>query len=229
MEDKKDVIEVFESFADAQEISNSVTLEAKDMVEKLYGEKSNSRRTWVNSNLKKILIPSFACLVMLLIALPVVLTLIGNVEDAPKYYASNEMSAESIDNMSNFIIENAIDVCYYTDDVGMVANTANYVIETNELGYIKQKLIVMTEISFDIVELGIVVDNFDFEAFAEYAELDLSIEHLYIEISYKTERSEAQENIIYAHFNVDDVDYYLSITTISDISILNEYLSLLLN
>lgn len=229
MQDKKDVIEVFESFADAQEISNSVTLEAKDMVEKLYGEKSNSRRTWVNSNLKKILIPSFACLVMLLIALPVVLTLIGNVEESPKYYASNEMSSEGIDSMSSFIIENAIDVCYYTDDVGMVANTANYVIETNELGYIKQKLIVMTEMSFDIVELGIVIDNFDFEAFAEYADLDLLIEHLNLEISYKTEKSETQENIIYAYFNVDDVDYYLNIITIEETGVLEKYIELLLN
>ncbi len=229
MEDKKDVIEVFESFADAQEISNSVTLEAKDMVEKLYGEKSNSRRTWVNSNLKKILIPSFACLVMLLIALPVVLTLIGNVEDAPKYYASNEMSAVSIDNMSDFLSENTLSIYYYTDDIGMVASTANYVIETNELGYVQQKLLVFSSTSFDVVELGIVTSGDSFERYSVFFELEQIMTCDAIEISYKTERSEAQENIIYAYFNVDDVDYYLNIITIEETGVLEKYIELLLN
>ncbi len=133
--------------------------------------------------------------------------------DNTVYFGDESLRIEEVENFEEFVLENNFDVKYYSQKA---VSRCAYIAETNEIGYLSQDAIVITEEGFDNVTLSIqIMKNAKFNAFEKYNDLDssLQIEDLSINYSLTVNKNIFVYNAI---FTFNSFDYYISFLTESE-------------
>ncbi len=130
--------------------------------------------------------------------------------DNTVYFGDESLRIEEVENFEEFVLENDIDVEYYSQ---RAVSRCAYIAETNEIGYLSQDAVVITEEGFDNVTLSVrIMKNAHFNEFDKYKDLNLSTSVNEIEIKYLI-KSDEGKNVIFTAFNFENYYYGLKITT----------------
>lgn len=129
------------------------------------------------------------------------------------YFGDDSLRIEEVENLPEFILENNLDVEYYSQ---RAVSRCAYIAETNEIGYLSQEAVVVTEEGFDNVELSVqIMKNAKFSAFEKFNNLDFSLNYKNLDIKYIIKNDEGK-NVIFSAFNYNSYYYGLKISTESE-------------
>lgn len=224
MDDKKDIFKVIEEYPNEQDVNLFVINDAKALAEELYGvgKVKNNRK---NKTVLKMVFASFAsCIVLVLIFLPIYL---NSIKEVSRYYSADQLQSIKVDNIENFVAINNLNILYFNAEQAMSQNNAYYIQETNELVFLTQSSVIISENGFDLIELGIVMSNHSFEKFAEYVDLKNEMLSGNIKVFYAEEKNLDEKTIIKAKFNYNNVNYYMNIATTNKTGKLDSYVKML--
>lgn len=132
------------------------------------------------------------------------------------YYATEEVRYESIDDVSLFVNENDLSICYF---VSPNTNTKFAMInETGEIAFLVQDALYIVDRGFDKVNLiSVIKKNAEFDFHSKFAILEESIMIGEIIVTYDTIENEGMlQQQILAQFTYQNVKYYMDILTFSE-------------
>lgn len=225
MDDKKDIFEIFKEFPQDQKVDPVVLDDAKKLANELYGKGKKTNKPKVPGYLKVIASSFMVCAVFFAIFLPTYFHL--NKTTEPVYYSADVVYSEDISDIDEFIKSNNLSVKYYFGNMGGDRNKANYLVDGKKFVFIFQQVIFMGQNGFDMIELGIVVNDESFEKFENFIMLEKNQTIKGISIDYK-ENLENGKSVIFSKFKYNDANYYLKITTTEPGGKLDSYVKLLL-
>lgn len=224
MDDKKDIFKIIEEYPNKQDVNPAVINDAKALAEELYGvgKVKNNRR---NKTVLKMFFASFAsCIVFVLIFFPIYL---NSTKEVSRYYSADQLQSKKVENMENFVAINNLNILYFNADQATSKDVAYYIQETNELVYLTQSTVIISENGFDLIELGIVMSSHSFEKFAAYLDLNNEILSGNIKVFYSEDKNLDEKTIIKAKFNYNNVNYYMNIATTNKTGKLDSYVKML--
>lgn len=236
MEEKKDALKAIQQFAEEQPTRTDKLEQAKQLTEELYGEDESARSSHRGGraaaaavsgrrNLTVTLALCFAALLLVAVLLFVFLW-DGN-SDPLRYYDDGMIYNEQITDINEYKSANDLNFFCYEEGFVSAQNEAYRLIDGDELVFILQNALFLNQSSFDSVMLGICFSNDEFQRFADFIGLEESIRVGEIDIAYKIESD--NRNNIYSKFSVDDVVYYLSITTSGGAETIARYVEMLVS
>lgn len=117
---------------------------------------------------------------------------------------------------------------YFEKNILQTRNTAYYLTETDQLMYLLQEALFLSDTGLDTVSLGIVFTNDTFQQFDDFNKMTDSAEIAGVEVDYKTETANGMD-VVRSRFSYEQVSYFLEITTISADGVLEQYITELLS
>lgn len=203
---------------------------AARLTEELYGKKAAEKKERRARLVKRRLLPSLAILLVLLIPLCIGLpTMMTLDEEEGNYYLGNELTLVGIDGkVEECMTENNVSGYYYKTGWLSSTTSAYYLIETDQLMYLLQEALFLSDTGLDTVSLGIVFTNDTFQQFDDFYKMTDSAEIAGVEVDYKTETVNGMD-VVRSRFSYEQVSYFLEITTISADGVLEQYITELLS
>ena len=203
---------------------------AARLTEELYGKKAAEKKERRARLVKRRLLPSLAILLVLLIPLCIGLpTMMTLDEEEGNYYLGNELTLVGIDGkVEECMTENNVSGYYYKTGWLSSTTSADYLIETDQLMYLLQEALFLSDTGLDTVSLGIVFTNDTFQQFDDFYKMTDSAEIAGVEVDYKTETANGMD-VVRSRFSYEQVSYFLEITTISADGVLEQYITELLS
>lgn len=203
---------------------------AARLTEELYGKKAAEKKERRARLVKRRLLPSLAILLVLLIPLCIGLpTMMTLDEEEGNYYLGNELTLVGIDGkVEECMTENNVSGYYYKTGWLSSTTSAYYLIETDQLMYLLQEALFLSDTGLDTVSLGIVFTNDTFQQFDDFYKMTDSAEIAGVEVDYKTETANGMD-VVRSRFSYEQVSYFLEITTISADGVLEQYITELLS
>lgn len=231
MQENKDPLKAIQNFAQNQPQRTDKLEQAKQLTEELYGQDGEGRKPIEGEVLAankrtKILSVCLALAAVLLVGCIFLITFWVNRNDGPRYFDEASISTEQVTDIETFVDENSLDFLYYQEGFALAEYSAHRLEENNQLVYVIQNVFFISEHGFDTLQLGICFSADNFQRFDSFKDLDESLIVENIIVNYKVDVLE--QNYIYAKFVVDDVIYYLNVTTFSGVESLQHYVALLL-
>lgn len=203
---------------------------AARLTEELYGKKAAEKKERRARLVRRRLLPSLAILLVLLIPLCIGLpTMMTLDEEEGNYYLGNELTLVGIDGkVEECMTENNVSGYYYKAGWLSSTTSAYYLIETDQLMYLLQEALFLSDTGLDTVSLGIVFTNDTFQQFDDFNKMTDSAEIAGVEVDYKTETANGMD-VVRSRFSYEQVSYFLEITTISADGVLERYITELLS
>lgn len=203
---------------------------AARLTEELYGKKAAEKKERRARLVRRRLLPSLAILLVLLIPLCIGLpTMMTLDEEEGNYYLGNELTLVGIDGkVEECMTENNVSGYYYKTGWLSSTTSAYYLIETDQLMYLLQEALFLSDTGLDTVSLGIVFTNDTFQQFDDFYKMTDSAEIAGVEVDYKTETANGMD-VVRSRFSYEQVSYFLEITTISADGVLEQYITELLS
>lgn len=203
---------------------------AARLTEELYGKKAAEKKERRTRLVRRRLLPSLAILLVLLIPLCIGLpTMMTLDEEEGNYYLGNELTLVGIDGkVEECMTENNVSGYYYKTGWLSSTTSAYYLIETDQLMYLLQEALFLSDTGLDTVSLGIVFTNDTFQQFDDFYKMTDSAEIAGVEVDYKTETANGMD-VVRSRFSYEQVSYFLEITTISADGVLEQYITELLS
>lgn len=203
---------------------------AARLTEELYGKKAAEKKERRARLVRRRLLPSLAILLVLLIPLCIGLpTMMTLDEDEEHYYLGEDLTAGVVtDDLSLFMEKNGVEGRYFEKNILQTRNTAYYLTETDQLMYLLQEALFLSDTGLDTVSLGIVFTNDTFQQFDDFYKMTDSAEIAGVEVDYKTETANGMD-VVRSRFSYEQVSYFLEITTISADGVLEQYITELLS
>lgn len=235
MKENKDALKAIQEFADESPTRSDKLEQAKQLTRELYGEdgaeaehrgRGGAVALAASSKRTRILTIALCCVALLLVVAILLPFLLREKESPIHYYDDVSIYSETISDIDQFISENNLEFAYYDHDYLASQHEAYRLIENDRLVYILQNVIFLRQNDFDSILLGICFSNDEFQKFDEFKGFTESLLVGGIEVDYKI--LEQDWNYIYAKFSVDDVVYYLNVTTSGGAEVLEQYVNLLL-
>ena len=203
---------------------------AARLTEELYGKKAAEKKERRARLVRRRLLPSLAIILVLLIPLCIGLpTMMTLDEDEEHYYLGEDLTAKIVtDELPLFMEKHGVGGRYFEKDALQTTNTAYYLIETNQLMYLLQEALFLSDSGLDSISLGIVFTNDTFEQFNDFVDLPEETQIAGVEVDYKTETANGMD-VVRSRFSYEQVSYFLEITTISADGVLEQYITDLLS
>lgn len=223
MDDKRDIIEELKSFKDQITISGSETEKAERVAEELYGNSGRLPEGKAKGGIVVLVrkrgllwIVAFllCCIIFLSIFLPIYLR--HGTSSNIIYYNGNQVERKIIDDIDVFVAENNL-TCHFYGGTTLKSNYyAGYVIESQQLVFVRQEAMALVENGFDSFMLSAVLTQDKFQEFEDFSNFtDSLITSERIEVRYKIVTIN-QVNYIYATYQESSIIYNLQITTLSN-------------
>ncbi len=234
MDDKRDIIDEIENFKEQFPLNAEDTKKAEDLTRELYGgkapthEKEEKGEVLASSRKRNIVIwcvsVFLVCALFLGIFLPLILR-DGNSDLI--YYDNEQIRSSDIDDIDKFMSSNNLEFKYYKGT--SLSNTfqTNYIKTTNQLAFIQQESLVITQNGFDTIILSIVFVEGRFREFDDFEDLTETMEIDGLSVQYLQEEQANGSCILYASFRLDSLVYYLQVTTQSAEGKLETYIGAL--
>ena len=165
---------------------------------------------------------------MLLVCLSVVLPVYFSSQNKTIYYSDELLEFEYIEDVQLFQQEHNIQFKYFSYPT--VQTQVASVLETDQIAYLSQNMVYMSDMGFDVVNLNIVIlTGVEYEFSSNYNSLSEEIVVSDVLIIYEI-IIEEEQNIYLAKFNYNNVEYYLEISTSEDkLEKITQYVNLLIN
>ena len=203
---------------------------AARLTEELYGKKAAEKKERRARLVRRRLLPSLAILLVLLIPLCIGLPTMTTLdEDEEHYYLGEDLTAKIVtDELPLFMEKNGVEGRYFEKNILQTRNTAYYLTETDQLMYLLQEALFLSDSGLDSISLGIVFTNDTFEQFNDFVDLPEETQIAGVEVDYKTETANGMD-VVRSRFSYEQVSYFLEITTISADGVLEQYITELLS
>lgn len=202
---------------------------AARLTEELYGKKAAEKKERRARLVRRRLLPSLAILLVLLIPLCIGIPSMLTLDDEEgNYYLGEDVRYEIVaEELSLFMEKNGVEGRYFIN-VLQTKNTAYYLTETDQLMYLIQDALFLSDSGLDSISLGIVFTNDTFEQFNDFVDLPEETQIAGVEVDYKTETANGMD-VVRSRFSYEQVSYFLEITTISADGVLEQYITELLS
>ena len=230
MKEQKDALKVIQTYADREPAHTGGAERAKQLTAQLYGEgaahaaRGGALAAAGRRRIGAIVLVAAA----LLLALALLLAYFWpGQREGPIYYDENSVYSEEITDIEQLRDENNLSFLYYDGNSFPSQYEVGRLVENDQIMFIIQSTLLISQTDFDAVELGICFseDQFkDFDAFTRFTD-SMQIGDVFAE--YRVESS-AQNNF-YAKFTVEGVVYYLNVTTAGGTEVLQGYIEQLLH
>lgn len=234
MDDKRDIIDEIENFKEQFPLNAEDTKKAEDLTRELYGgnapthEKEEKGEVLASSRKRNIVIwcvsVFLVCALFLAIFLPLILR---DRKDNLIYYENEQIRPSEVDDIEEFMESNNLEFKYYRGISLWNVYQANYINETNQLAFIQQEALILSQNGFDSIILNIVFVEGNFKKFDDFNELVLETTVNDIQVQYKEAEQVDGSCILYASFRLDSLVYYLQVTTQSAEGKLETYIGAL--
>lgn len=234
MKENKDALKAIQEFADKSPTRSDKLEQAKQLTQELYGKdgaeaehrgRGGAVALTASSKTARIVTVALCCVVVLLVVFLLLFYFLNDKKDEVLYFDSEAVYSEKISELEQFKSDNKLDFLYYED--GLNSQYEIWRLKDNEqLVYITQTTMYITQSGFDTLFLGICFNNDSYQAFDDFVNLTETIEIGEVSVYYRLET--VNRNNIYAKFSAGDVIYYLSVTTVSGAEVLEQYVNLLL-
>ena len=199
MKEQKDALKVIQTYADREPAHTGGAERAKQLTAQLYGE---------------------GAALLLAYFWP-------GQREGPFYYGDDAIYREDVEDVGRLREENGLNFLYYDANNLPSRYEVGRLVEDGRIMYIIQDTMLISQLGFDTVSLGICFSDDTFQDFGDFIELEsvLTVENY--NIQYRVESS-AQNNF-YAKFTVEGVVYYLNVTTAGGTEVLQGYIEQLLH
>lgn len=234
MDDKRDIIDEIENFKEQFPLNAEDTKKAEDLTRELYGgnapthEKEEKGEVLASSRKRNIVIwcvsVFLVCALFLAIFLPLILR---DRKDNLIYYENEQIRPSEVDDIEEFMESNNLEFKYYRGISLWNVYQANYINETNQLAFIQQEALILSQNGFDSIILNIVFVEGNFKKFDDFNELVQETTVNDIQVQYKEAEQVDGSCILYASFRLDSLVYYLQVTTQSAEGKLETYIGAL--
>lgn len=234
MKENKDALKAIQEFADESPTRSDKLEQAKQLTQELYGKdgaeaehrgRGGAVALAASSKKTRILTITLCCVALLLIVSILLIFFLRDKDNSLMYYDDNSVYGEKIADIEQFKFENQLTFLYYEDGINSQYE-AWRLKETDQLMYIEQSTMYISQTSFDTVYLGVCFSIDSFQEFDDYTDLNETTAISNIDVDYREVREDW--NYIYAKFSVDGVVYYLNVTTSGGAEVLEQYVNLLL-
>ena len=232
MDDKRDIIDEIENFKDQFPLNAEDTKKAEDLTRELYGGNapaSEGKSDVLAASRKRNIViwcvsVFLVCALFLAIFLPLVLR---DGKNDLIYYNNEQIRFVEVDDIEDFIVSNELNFKYYKGTSLSNTYQAGYITETNQLAFIQQESMVITQNGFDMLGVNVVFIEGRFKEFDDFSELVLETTVNDIQVQYKEAEQVDGSCILYASFRLDSLVYYLQVTTQSAEGKLETYIGAL--
>ena len=143
------------------------------------------------------------------------------------YYENEQIRPSEVDDIEEFMESNNLKFKYYRGISLWNVYQANYINEINQLAFIQQEALILSQNGFDSIILNIVFVEGNFKKFDDFNELVLETTVNDIQVQYKEAEQVDGSCILYASFRLDSLVYYLQVTTQSAEGKLETYIGAL--
>ena len=234
MKENKDALKAIQEFADESPTRSDKLEQAKQLTQELYGKdgaeaehrgRGGAVALAASSKKTRILTITLCCVALLLIVSILLIFFLRDKDNSLMYYDDNSVYGEKIADIEQFKFENQLTFLYYEDGINSQYE-AWRLKETDQLMYIEQSTMFLSQAGFDTIYLGICFSNNSFQQFDDFVNLTETIEIDEVSVYYRLET--VNRNNIYAKFSVGNIYYYISVTTVSGAEVLEQYVNLLL-
>ena len=210
MKEQKDALKVIQTYADREPAHTGGAERAKQLTAQLYGEGAAhaARGGALAAAGRRRIVAIVLVAAALLLALALLLAYFWpGQREGPFYYGDDAIYREDVEDVGRLREENGLNFLYYDANI--------------------QDTMLISQLGFDTVSLGICFSDDTFQDFGDFIELEsvLTVENY--NIQYRVESS-AQNNF-YAKFTVEGVVYYLNVTTAGGTEVLQGYIEQLLH
>ena len=235
MKENKDALKAIQEFADESPTCSDKLEQAKQLTQELYGKdgaeaehrgRGGAVALTASSKKTRILTIALCCVALLLIVSILLIFFLRDKDNGLMYYDDESMYSEVIDDIDQFKNENNLDFNFYSGDNFTSQYEAWRLIENDQIMFLIQTTTYMVGNDLGMIQLGICFSDDDFQTFAMYTGFTDLLVVDGIKVDYKM--STQGWNEIYAKFSVDDVVYYLNVTTSGGAEVLEQYVNLLL-
>ena len=232
MDDKRDIIDEIENIKERFPLNAEDTKKAEDLTRELYGgnapaneDKSDVLAASRKRNIVIWCVSVFlVCALFLAIFLPLILR---DRKDNLIYYENEQIRPSEVDDIEEFMESNNLEFKYYRGISLWNVYQANYINETNQLAFIQQEALILSQNGFDSIILNIVFVEGNFKKFDDFNELVQETTVNDIQVQYKEAEQVDGSCILYASFRLDSLVYYLRVTTQSAEGKLETYIGAL--
>ena len=230
MKEKKDALKVIQTYADREPTHTGGAERAKQLTAQLYGEGAApaARGGALAAAGRRRIVAIVLVAAALLLAFALLLAYFWpGQREGPIYYDENSVYSEEITDIEQLRDENNLSFLYYDGNSFPSQYEVGRLVENDQIMFIIQSTLLISQTDFDAVELGICFSDDTFQDFGDFIELEsvLTVENY--NIQYRVESS-AQNNF-YAKFTVEGVVYYLNVTTAGGTEVLQGYIEQLLH
>lgn len=165
------------------------------------------------------------CMVLVGMFICIYFVTMGNMKNEQRYFDAVDVQNEIITDLDTFMNDNQLDFHYFNDVNSSAENNAYYTVEDHQLVFIKQNTFFF--LTFDQVELGIVLTEDKFEDFERFEELQNSVLINNVNVEYSSIFSENNYNIK-AKFAHEGETYFMEIISPEEEGKLEYYINTLL-
>ncbi len=230
MKEQKDALKVIQTYADREPAHTGGAERAKQLTAQLYGEGAAhaARGGALAAAGRRRIVAIVLVAAALLLALALLLAYFWpGQREGPFYYGDDAIYREDVEDVGRLREENGLNFLYYDANNLPSRYEVGRLVEDGRIMYIIQDTMLISQLGFDTVSLGICFSDDTFQDFGDFIELEsvLTVENY--NIQYRVESS-AQNNF-YAKFTVEGVVYYLNVTTAGGTEVLQGYIEQLLH
>ena len=221
---------MIQTYADREPAHTGGAERAKQLTAQLYGEGAAhaARGGALAAAGRRRIVAIVLVAAALLLALALLLAYFWpGQREGPFYYGDDAIYREDVEDVGRLREENGLNFLYYDANNLPSRYEVGRLVEDGRIMYIIQDTMLISQLGFDTVSLGICFSDDTFQDFGDFIELEsvLTVENY--NIQYRVESS-AQNNF-YAKFTVEGVVYYLNVTTAGGTEVLQGYIEQLLH
>ncbi len=230
MKEKKDALKVIQTYADREPAHTGGAERAKQLTAQLYGEGAApaARGGALVAAGRRRIVAIVLVAAALLLALALLLAYFWpGQREGPIYYGDDAIYREDVEDVDWLREENGLNFLYYDANSFPSQYKVGRLVENDQIMFIIQSTLLISQTDFDAVELGICFSDGDFQDFSSFKDFTDSMQIGDVFAEYRVESS-AQNNF-YAKFTVEGVVYYLNVTTAGGTEVLQGYIEQLLH
>ena len=230
MKEKKDALKVIQTYADREPAHTGGAERAKQLAAQRYGEGAApaARGGALVAAGRRRIVAIVLVAAALLLALALLLAYFWpGQREGPIYYGDDAIYREDVEDVDWLREENGLNFLYYDANSFPSQYKVGRLVENDQIMFIIQSTLLISQTDFDAVELGICFSDGDFQDFSSFKDFTDSMQIGDVFAEYRVESS-AQNNF-YAKFTVEGVVYYLNVTTAGGTEVLQGYIEQLLH
>lgn len=225
MEQEKDIIEQIKQLPDKAPIYPGLTQKASELTKKKYCR----CQIIFAGKLRRYLTIGAAFLIFVALAVVPIAIHYSSLTDTPsdRYIIGDELATEKIDCTEDAVYySNGKTGKYFPPSITQTVLIGYFFIDNNELAYLLQQTLFLTEDSIDVVKLAIIFSDNKFSDLQIYELCDqtMTVENLSVSY-YIIDQTTSTE--IYSSFVKDDVRYYMYINSDNIEGKIEKYVGLL--